>query len=377
MTRPRLHWPHPATALLAVIVACATTTTGCNSNFLTDRFDLKKGIPWPTASNKRKNPPEKVVAFWSEAVHHQTGQPSQRGFGGRLYFYNRSDDEPLRVEGQLVVYAFDEANRDPTDNRPTRRFVFPPGQFAKHCSDSDVGPSYSVWLPWDDVGGEAKEIGLIARFEPVRGGSVVVSEQSQHRLPGRMPASPAVAPGDGPQLAAPTGSAVGPVTAATFEQPLGASGEIQHATGPTGTVGMARPSDFGQTVAPTTMPQRRMTTTSIAVPRSFGRDFPRAAVQNTRPSAGQDQPITLGLPPRTEANPQTSCPSEADRRAAEARSRYWSWGGPPQSRINSSALSRPIGFQLPTRRAPEGGAFPQPASHPQSQPGPIGPPSGH
>lgn len=366
MKRPRPHWRHPAIALFAVVVACATTTTGCKSGFLTDHFDLKKGIPWPTSSDKRENRPEKVVAFWTEAVHHKTGQPSQRGFGGRLYFYGRDGDEPVRAEGQLVVYAFDETNRDPTDNRPTRRFVYPPGQFAKHYSDSEVGPSYSVWLPWDDVKGEAKDIGLIVRFEPAHGGSVVVSQQSQHRLPGQMPASPAVAPGDGPQLAGRTGSAAGPVTTAVFEQPPGTDGGIQHATGHANTVGMARPSNFGQTEAPPTVPPRRMTTTSIAVPRSFGRDFPQAAVQNAGRSAGQVQPVSPGLPPRTESTSPTSTPSEADRSEAAARSRYWSWGGPPQSRINSSALSRPIGFRLPTRQAPEGGASPQPASHPHS-----------
>lgn len=128
--------------------------------------------------------PDRVVATWSEAVLHKSGTGT-RGFGGRLFFYDRNSETPLRVDGQLVVYAFAEDNRSKTDNKPTKRYVFPPQQFAKHESTSEVGVSYSVWLPWDSAGGQQSEVSLIARFEPSQGGGLVVSDQARQRLPGK------------------------------------------------------------------------------------------------------------------------------------------------------------------------------------------------
>lgn len=130
--------------------------------------------------------PDRVVCTWSEAVLHKEGEGT-RGFGGRLFFYNRQSDAPIRVDGQLVVYAFAEQGRMDADNRPTKRFVFPIDQFKKHEGMTDLGTSYSVWLPWDAAGGEQAEVSLIARFEPSQGGGLVVSEQARQRLPGTAP----------------------------------------------------------------------------------------------------------------------------------------------------------------------------------------------
>jgi hypothetical protein len=128
--------------------------------------------------------PVRVAGTWTEAVLHQSGEGT-RGFGGRLFFYDQGSADPIRVRGQLVVYAFAEDARKESDNKPTKRYVFPAAQFAKHESESDIGISYSVWLPWDAVGGEQTEVSLIARFEPSQGGGLVVSDQTRQRLPGR------------------------------------------------------------------------------------------------------------------------------------------------------------------------------------------------
>ena len=127
--------------------------------------------------------PAQVVGTWTEAVLHKNGEGT-RGFGGRLYFYERGSTKPIRVTGQLVVYAFEEHGRAAADNKPSKRYVFPAEQFAKHESQSEIGTSYSIWLPWDKAGGTQTEVSLIARFEPSQGGGLVVSDQTHHRLPG-------------------------------------------------------------------------------------------------------------------------------------------------------------------------------------------------
>ena len=84
-------------------------------------------------------------------------------------FYEGKNEDPVKVEGLLVVYAFDETDRDPANAKPDRKYVFLPDQLPKHYSKSKLGHSYSVWLPWDQVGGMQKDISLIVRFEPKEG----------------------------------------------------------------------------------------------------------------------------------------------------------------------------------------------------------------
>ena len=122
---------------------------------------------------------------WSDTVLTQTGRPPIRGFGGRLMFYEGKKEEPIKVDGTLVVYAFDETDRDANNARPDRKYVFTPQQLPPHYSKSKIGHSYSVWLPWDEVGGMQKEITLIVRFQP-KEGPVAISDPCRQLLPGRI-----------------------------------------------------------------------------------------------------------------------------------------------------------------------------------------------
>jgi hypothetical protein len=127
--------------------------------------------------------PTRLVATWSAATLNTAGQASKRGFGGRLIFFKDEQQDPVRVEGQLVVYAYDETQPSSPGAAPTRRYVITPEQFGKQEGASSLGPYYSVWLPWDDVGGPQKKISLITRFEP-KDGPILLGEQTQHLLPG-------------------------------------------------------------------------------------------------------------------------------------------------------------------------------------------------
>ena len=103
-------------------------------------------------------------------------------------FYEGKNEEPVKVDGTLVVYAFDETDRDANNARPDRKYVFTPEQVPPHYSKSKIGHSYSVWLPWDQVGGVQKEITLIVRFQP-KEGPVAIGEPARQLLPGRIVAN--------------------------------------------------------------------------------------------------------------------------------------------------------------------------------------------
>lgn len=148
------------------------------------KFDIRKPIPWAVGADDENLHPGEVVASWHDAVRYRAGEPAQRGFGGRLMFYPEGGKEPIKVDGTLVVYAFDETQRGADNSVPDRKYVFSSDTFPKHYSKSELGHSYSFWLPWDQVGGSQTDISLIARFTPDVGG-MVVAKQSRHLLPGK------------------------------------------------------------------------------------------------------------------------------------------------------------------------------------------------
>lgn len=158
--------------------ALAWPGAGCSS------LDWNSSIPW---LDKTEAPAE-IAEVWAERVLHRTNAGTTRGFLGRLTFFPAESKAPTKVDGTLVIYAFDEAGRRPTDTRPDRKFVITPEQLPGHYHEAKFGPSYDVWIPWDAVGGPRKEITLIVRFEPEEGG-LVIGQPSTQVLSGPSPQS--------------------------------------------------------------------------------------------------------------------------------------------------------------------------------------------
>ena len=158
-------------SILLLLVGCSTTS-------------WKK----PDVSLLPPGPPTQVVAVWEPAVKHSAGgEKAERGFGGRVFFYDQSMKKPVKVKGNVVVYAFDEEGRRADDNQPSRSYVFEAQDVKKLYSKSKLGPSYNFWVPWDSDGpdGNVKKVSLIVRYVPAVGSSVV-SSQALVYLPGKV-----------------------------------------------------------------------------------------------------------------------------------------------------------------------------------------------
>ncbi|NUQ63771.1 MAG: hypothetical protein HUU20_14945, partial [Pirellulales bacterium] len=170
---------------LAVLIVVALG--GCT------QLDLSKGLALPKSKPKPKMP-ERMVDAWTDTVLHQNGQRGVRGFGGRVMFYAKGSDEPVAVDGTFTVYAFDDSRTkpdpesDPEHQSPDKKYVFHRDQLSEHYSKSELGHSYSFWIPWDEVGGEEKRITLVSRFIDATG-PVVMSKPCHQTLPGIQPKS--------------------------------------------------------------------------------------------------------------------------------------------------------------------------------------------
>jgi hypothetical protein len=307
---------------LAVLVAAAAAS-GCASQSKKWKFadwDVRKAVGW----NKEEEKPEpqvpaRLVATWTETVLNKAGQKPTRGFGGRIAFFKRDSEDPVRVDGQLVVYAFDETSRPSHETHPTRKFIFPADEVVRHESESKLGPAYSFWLPWDEVGGPQRNIKLIARFEP-KGGPIVIGEQTEHFLPGS-----SLDPRPAPQMAVGERSqVVNSVRLATY------SAQAQAAV-----PDLAEPPEAAATAAKTSAP---MSTATIPLP-------PRLGASVRRPDTTTFDSRSTGALPLSQLASRAAEPSAATSAALAAQTA-------------NSDLPPSAPAASPQARAPEGMAAP-------------------
>ena len=166
---------------ITTLIICFTAIylTGCTTMLKAPQVDM--------SALKPPGPVTTVVAAWEPAV--SNGENSMRGFAGRVYLYDQEMIRPVKAKGMIVVYLFDEDDRLKGDERPNEGIVFN----AKTLNSSGVykksklGHSYNLWVPVDAAGpdGRARNISLIVRYIPEKGGASKTSTQTTARLPGR------------------------------------------------------------------------------------------------------------------------------------------------------------------------------------------------
>ncbi len=223
----------------------------------------------PNVQTSEYASPGQMVAIWSDAVYTQPGHPPIRGFGGRLYFYNEKS-EAVPVEGQLVVYSYDDSDQGAPAKAPDRKFVFTPEQLTQYFSPSELGASYSIWLPIDEVGGVRKAINLLPVFTSADG-NVVMGHQTINILPGSMPENVETQPKGYITPLARTGR--GEVRPASYQQPK------------TEVASTRDQWDRTQMFVPKDATRRRLRSTTIRVPMTMSKRLVR------EPSRG----ITTGI----------------------------------------------------------------------------------
>ena len=177
------------TLVILPLVLITIVSLGCNisndmkwSKFRDNVFNEARHKEFDTSIDP-DTIPHRMAVIWHDATASQPGATATRGFGGRIYFYNQYD-KPIEVDGELVVYGYDDTGTDDRKSAPDKKFVFEAHELERHIGESELGTSYSVWIPWDKVGGFRKNIGLVAVFKGTRG-EIVKGYHSVNVLPGK------------------------------------------------------------------------------------------------------------------------------------------------------------------------------------------------
>lgn len=174
---------------LAVLAVVFAVFTGCKSVHWS-KAEYNSGAERAAKAakdGKAFGTPTRMVAIWRDAVYEQSGIRPARGFGGRFYFYD-AESKPVRVNGELIVYAFDENTHTGGRKKQSadRKYVFQSDELQQHFSETALGPSYSFWIPWGDVGGERMSVALIPVLKSEEG-TMIRGDQTVNILSGRAP----------------------------------------------------------------------------------------------------------------------------------------------------------------------------------------------
>jgi hypothetical protein len=289
--------------VLATLAATVLTTDVASAKWpwkTPKLFSLESTWPFRDEDEPQEGTPTRMACTWTDTVMTQPGVKAQRGFGGRIMFYEKDEKKPILVDGQLIVYAFDEAGRNPTDNKPTRRYVFPADQMPLHMSKNEFGASYSFFLPWDEAGGPQTEVSLICRFQPTSG-PVVASEQTRQVLPGTMVAATGTGPQQPPKVPTGVPSKPAQVTLQTLQTQRTEQQQAQLAQqaiyeSPTPANSLPGTLNAAGASAIPVAPNRQMTSTTINLPNNFQMPSAAAVLNAQPPAPTAPQPQLVPIP---------------------------------------------------------------------------------
>lgn len=171
-----------ALGICTLAVACSGCSTWSKSS------PKSTESPWSISKfwKKEYQQPQSIAVIWAPDTLTIPGKPVTRGFGGRIYFYNVKS-QAVPVDGDLIVHAYLKHSRHDQSEQVAadKTFAFTAEQLTTHFSPSEIGASYSIWIPWDAADGMRAEVTLIPTFKGTDG-TIVQGSPAKVNLPGKV-----------------------------------------------------------------------------------------------------------------------------------------------------------------------------------------------
>lgn len=146
---------HSQSLILVLLLLTTVNHVGCQAlgsgQAASKAWWKKSDEPLPPDAPENFGEAVKMDIAWKDDVLPGPDGQMQRGVGGRVHFLDKHG-KATRVNGSLTVYGFDEHNGQATSPRPDKRFHFKDEELQVVYSQSTIGHSYSIWLPWDGQG---------------------------------------------------------------------------------------------------------------------------------------------------------------------------------------------------------------------------------
>lgn len=163
-----------------VFIVTATSAAGCAGTELLSRHWHKL----PRASED--NPVVRILCIWEPAEGTGLDGLPTRGFAGQIFFFTAGSPVPVKVDGDVRVYLFDDYGSPDEQAKPIHQFDFLGDAWTIHLHKGALGPSYHVFIPYVRKHPYRANCGLRVRLKP-QSGPALFSDTVHVTLPGPTP----------------------------------------------------------------------------------------------------------------------------------------------------------------------------------------------
>lgn len=173
----------PRVRTAAIVAMTMLVFAGCSGR---NSFDISNLNPLP---KKKKNLQSiaKIVCIWKAAEGRDMKNRPARGLAGKvLFFAPGRSGVPVKLDGdgKVLVYVFDDQGTRAEKAKPIHKFEFPLNVWNLHYRDSDLGPSYDVFIPYTRNVIHQVKMTAHVRLVPEGGRGVAMSDLDSVTLPG-------------------------------------------------------------------------------------------------------------------------------------------------------------------------------------------------
>jgi len=130
-----------------------------------------------------RHPVMEVLCVWEAAEGRGTDNLPCRGFGGQILCFASGYKEPVKVQGDVRVYVFDDHGVSGDSSLPIHQFDFTAEAWNTFLKPSSLGASYQLFVPYTRKGLDSASCTLRVRLSP-EGGTPIYSRLATVALTG-------------------------------------------------------------------------------------------------------------------------------------------------------------------------------------------------
>ncbi|NOX53663.1 MAG: hypothetical protein GXP27_04350 [Planctomycetes bacterium] len=133
-----------------------------------------------------EHPIERIICIWQPAEGHGLDGLPCRGFAGQIFFFTRGVPTPVVANGEVQIFVFDDQGTPEEQTKPLHEFEFTQEAWTRLLQETQLGPAYSLFVPYTRQGQHEAHCALLVRLKPIDG-PPVTSDMAYVTLPGRKP----------------------------------------------------------------------------------------------------------------------------------------------------------------------------------------------
>ncbi|WP_437190910.1 hypothetical protein [Planctomicrobium sp. SH527] len=318
--------------LQLLLLAGVMMASGCQQ-----MLKLKPGMGRSSPEASAEHPVFEAICLWEQGEGNGLDGLPTRGFVGQVMFFAHGIDAPVRVDGDLMVYVFDDVGTEEEQQKPIHQFEFNSVAMKAFLTETNVGTAYQFFIPYTRKGAQKATCSLRVRLTP-KTGNPVYSKMSSIVLAGKTARKPEVAVSQPLQVHAEGIQLASHETASTSHSTIPTVSPSAQSNGEDMLLLKSKLSQLTQSAGVKTLPATSVSGADAAVDTAGNRTVPREVPQVEAKPIATSASASESVPQKTESKGGHILLDGASPNVAEKPAAVSSGG----MRLKAAATSTPV-----------------------------------